>query len=176
MKKLSGLLVLFAIAMTCEPLSLFAQEPQSGHGRPEPPMAGIQWAKDDVHGKGVHGNGSGAGSSPNLNYHGGNIMNTAATTAIFWGQKWNNATFTGDKVSGLDSFYGGIGGSAYATTNSEYNDSRGLFVTTSITYNGHQFDYSAASGGNRTAPILAEVCKVITNPVSNGYYPVYVDV
>ena len=26
-----------------------------------------------------------------------------------------------------------------------------------------------------TSAILAEVCKVITNPVANGYYPVYVD-
>ena len=37
-------------------------------------------------------------------------------------------------------------------------------------------DLTAASNGNRTGPILAEVCKVISTPVSNGYYPVYVDI
>ena len=58
------------------------------------PMAGIQWAKDHVPDQ--HARTGGASSSPNLIYHGGPIMNTAAVTAIFWGQGWNNATFMGD--------------------------------------------------------------------------------
>src|SRR5262249_37903185 len=33
----------------------------------------------------------------------------------------------------------------------------------------------APNSGNRTSPILAEVCKLIKAPVANGYYPVYVD-
>jgi hypothetical protein len=36
-------------------------------------------------------------------------------------------------------------------------------------------DTSAASGGGSTSAILAEVCKEITSPVSNGYYAVYTD-
>src|SRR6202007_2728164 len=34
----------------------------------------------------------------------------------------------------------------------------------------------AAAGGQKVSPILAEVCKVIPKPVTNGYYPVYTDV
>src|SRR5262249_47964682 len=98
------------------------------------------------------------------------------TTAIFWGQSWANDAFKSDKVSGLDAFYSGIGGSPYARTSDEYTDSSGA-VTDTITYlSGHIVDTSAApSRGNQTAPILAEVCNVISNPVPNGYYPVYVD-
>ena len=33
----------------------------------------------------------------------------------------------------------------------------------------------APSRGNRVSPILAEVCKLIKSPSSDGYYPVYVD-
>jgi hypothetical protein len=33
----------------------------------------------------------------------------------------------------------------------------------------------APSGGGSTSAILAEVCKVIPSPVSNGYYAVYTD-
>ncbi len=49
-------------------------------------------------------------------------------------------------------------------------------VTDSISYNGHLVDTSQATGGGSTSAILSEVCKMISNPVSNGYYPVYVDI
>ena len=166
--------VYLVFAVVLSSVVSFAQDVQSGHGGPEPPMAGIQWAKDHVPDQ--HARTGGASSSPNLIYHGGPIMNTAAVTAIFWGQGWNNATFMGDKVTGLDSFYGGVGGSNYALTNSEYNNTSGLSVSGTVTYNGHIFDFSSApANGSRTSPILAEVCKIIPNPVSNGFYPVYVD-
>jgi len=102
-------------------------------------------------------------------------MFTAQTTAIFWGQNWSNSTFVGDKVTGLGVFYNGIGYSAYADTSDEYTDASG-HVSDTITYTGKIVDLSVApTNGNRTAPILAEVCKVITNPDPNGYYAVYVD-
>lgn len=35
---------------------------------------------------------------------------------------------------------------------------------------------AAAKNDSRTAPILAEVCKLVGNSVvANGYYPVYID-
>jgi hypothetical protein len=100
-------------------------------------------------------------------------------TAIFWGPKWsNNATFVGDKISGLDLFYSGIGNSNYASTCSEYTASNNpsMSVSNSIAYTGHVIDGSnAPSNGNSTSRILSEVCRMIPNPVSNGYYPVYID-
>ena len=81
----------------------------------------------------------------------------------------------GDKISGLDAFYAGFGNTAFALTNSEYGDPNRTF-SGGVTYNAHVMDYSSApKNANTTSPILAEVCKMITTPAPNGYYPVYVD-
>ena len=117
------LVLTFVVLMTFKSVALLAQEIQSGHGQPEPPMAGVHWAKGQTPDHGAKAGGS--GSSPNLSLHGGNIMFTAQTTAIFWGQNWGNATFIGDKISGLDTFYSDIGYSAYARTSDEYTDAIG---------------------------------------------------
>ena len=53
-----------------------------------------------------------------MTYHGGVIMPTANVTAIFWGTSWAN--YTGDKISGMDSWYQGFGNSNYAKTSDEY--------------------------------------------------------
>jgi hypothetical protein len=91
----------------------------------------------------------------------GDIMVTAVTAAIFWGTSW--ASYSGDKITGLDSWYGGFGGSNYAKTCTEYTGTNGQ-VSGNTSYAGHYVDTSAASGGSRTSAILAEVCKVISNP------------
>src|SRR5579883_235911 len=163
-------LMSFSVLLAVSP-ALFAQEPAHGHGQPEPPMAGIHWAKGQA-----PNSVGGATNSPLLTNHGGNIMqNVTPVQAIFWGRNWSSATFTGDKMSGIDSFYGGIGNSTYAHTADEYSGPSGVFVGDVIAYNGRVTDTSSANNGTRTSPILAEVCKVITNPQPNGYYPVYVD-
>ena len=112
-----------------------------------------------------------------MTYHGGKIMPTAIMHAIFWGPSWSNATFAGDKISGLDIWYSGFSGSNYAKTSDEYTGSNGT-VGATTTYQGHYIDTSKATGGNSTSAILAEVCKVIGTGDSsgNGYYPVYTDV
>jgi len=113
-----------------------------------------------------------------MNYHGGKIMPTAVTQAIFWGSSWTNATSAGDKITGIDAFYTGFNNSNYAKTSDEYTDNvNGAHqVGATTTYLNHVVDSSAASGGNNTAVILAEVTKEITTPDPNGYYPVYTDV
>ncbi|HSB63148.1 MAG TPA: hypothetical protein VLJ18_03235 [Thermoanaerobaculia bacterium] len=113
--------------------------------------------------------------SPNMSWHGGEIMVSSVVESIFWGPSWNSGSFSGDKVTGLDTFYGGFGGSNYAGTNTEYTGSNGRVSRVSA-FGGHHLDFTTATGGSKTAPILAEVCKLITNPVANGYYPVYTDV
>jgi hypothetical protein len=113
--------------------------------------------------------------SPLMTFHGGKIMPTAKTTAIFWGPSWSNSSFVGDKITGLDSFYAGHGNSNYAKTVDEYTGTNGQ-VGAATTYSGHLIDTSNASGGGSTSGILAEVARRITNPDPNGYYPVYTDV
>ncbi len=135
-----------------------------GHG--EPPMLGIHYARGAA-------KPGGGGGSPLMTWHNGEIMATAVTASIFWGTSW--AGYSGDKMTGLDSWYTGFGGSNYAKTCTEYTGTNGQ-VSGNTSYAGHFVDTSAASGGTRTSAILAEVCKVITNPVANGYYAVYTDV
>jgi hypothetical protein len=119
--------------------------------------------------------------SANMTYHGGKIMPTAVSKAIFWGPSWTNATFAGDKISGLDSWYTGHSASNYAKTVDEYTGTNGQ-VGATTTHQGHVIDTSTATGGNNTSTILAEVCKQITagnivpDASGNGYYPVYTDV
>jgi hypothetical protein len=132
----------------------------------EPPMLGIHWARD------FHPARPNRRTSPNMTYHGGKIMPTAVTEAIFWGPSWS--TYTGDEISGIDSWYAGFDNSDYAKTADEYTGTNGQ-VGSTTSYLGHAIDSSQASGGNSTSAILAEVCKEIPSPdpSGNGYYAVY---
>ena len=131
------------------------------------PMSGI------IHARGAsHAN----TKSPNLVYHGGPVASSGTVVkAIFWGQRWADSSFVGDKFSGIDSFYSSVGGSSYMGTNGEYTDSSG-HVSTAVTYGGHLVDTTAApTHAPQTSAILDEVARMIPKPVPNGYYPVYVD-
>jgi hypothetical protein len=142
----------------------------------EPPMRGIHWTREFEGGR-VHAGNKGEGKTPLMTYHGGKILTTTNTQAIFWGTSWPSDT--SDKGTGIDSFYSGFNNSNYAKTSDEYTDtiSGGHQVGPGGTYRGHIVDSQPASGGNSTSAILAEVCHVITNldVTGNGYYPVYVD-
>ena len=141
---------------------------QGEHGSAEPPMRGIHWARGQA---GAH---HGGGSSL-MTLHGGNVLPSISVKAIFWGTTWG--TYSGDKLTGLDSFYLGVGGSNYAGTTTEYAGENGVHVGTAVSYGGHLVDTSPApSRAPATSVILNEVCKVIgTPPTANLYYPVYVD-
>jgi hypothetical protein len=135
-------------------------------------MLGVHWAR----GAAAAG---GHSASPQLLFHDGTVMHNSITIPIFWGASWANPGFVQDKMSGLALFYSSIGGSSYAGTSDEYTDATGS-VTSVSTYQTSLVDYSAAAtNGNRTSPILDEVCKSLAangiQPVTNGYYPVYVD-
>src|SRR6476660_9114563 len=113
------------------------------------------------------------GRSQQLVYHFGSVMTTGASVkAIFWGSSWN--TKPGDKITGIDSFYGGVGGTNYAGTNTEYTQSGGGTVSSSVTYGGSTVDSSTPpSGAPSTSAVLAVVAHNVSNPTTNGYYPVY---
>ncbi len=110
--------------------------------------------------------------SADMIWHNGPIMTSVVSQNIFWGTSWAN--YSGDKITGLDAFMGGYSGSNYAKTSDEYTGTNGT-VGNTVTAGSHIIDATAASGGGNTGAILAEVCKVITNPVANGYYSVYTD-
>src|SRR5260370_17338011 len=102
-------------------------------------------------------------------------MPSTVRDAIYCGLSWNNNAFVGDKITGLDSWYTGFSNSNYAKTSDEYTGSNGQ-VGPVVTHNGHLIDLSTASNGSSTSAIIAEACKEITSPVSNAFYPVYVDI
>jgi hypothetical protein len=134
----------------------------------EPPIAGIHWARGQQPA-------ARPTKSPNLIYHGGAVMHGTFVEPIFWGVKWSDPNFASDKIGAMQSFFSGVGGSSYAGTNTEYTDGSGR-VSSAVSLGATYFDYSTAvTNGNTTGPILAEVCATISNPVANGYYPVYID-
>src|SRR5579863_3298386 len=80
----------------------------------EPPMLGIHWARGFEPNARITRDAKGARpkSSPNMTYHGGKIMPTATTKAIFWGTSWG--AYSGDKITGMDTWYNGFSQSNYA--------------------------------------------------------------
>lgn len=139
-------------------------------GGPDPQMAPLD-AQGVVHARGgAHV--APASSNPNLAWHGGQILTSSVVQSIFWGGSWGSP---GDKISGLDKFYAGVGGSTYMNTNTEYTGTNGR-VGAGVTFNGHVIDTSVAPRkAPSTSAVLAEVARTIANPVANGYYPVYSD-
>lgn len=116
------------------------------------------------------------GSSPLVTYHGGPVITSTAVYAIFWGTSWSS--YTGDKISGMDTFYAGMNRSAYAGTADEYSGSNGQ-ITSSVSYGGHFVDSSSAPGNPNTKAVVQEVANVAAQQhfplVSNGFYAVYGD-
>jgi hypothetical protein len=178
MKKPLVILAILSITLTVSGRA-FSQVHSGGEdlSRPAgnaPPMLGIHWARGFNPSYLQQHAHTGRTSSPDITWHGGKVLTTAVIQSIFWGTSWG--TQAGDKISGLDSWYTGFNDSHYADISDEYTGANGQ-VGSTTTYSGHVIDTSRAASGNNTSSILAEVCKVITNPDpdGNGYYAVYVD-
>jgi hypothetical protein len=167
------LIVMAAVVAACggDPTpgsSSAALDANDARGRPEPPMAGIVWERGVAPAQ--------PSSSPNLVYHGGPVMTAGAyVEPIFWGPSWSDPTFVADKITGLQTFYDGLGSSTYEATDTEYTEAGGAHVGTAVTLGATSIDTSPAASGSRTSTILAEVCRTATRLVTNGFYPVYVD-
>ncbi len=152
---------------------LNAQTPNHNPNKNEPPILGPHWTRKEAK---AHP----ASTSNDLTYHGGPILPGVTIKAIFWGPSW--ATYTGDKISGMDKWYSYAGtvsggaGSSYEATVNEYTDSAGHQVTTALSYQGHVVDSSSLPKHLSTSAVLSEVCKVVgSSAVSQAFYPVYVD-
>ena len=146
-------------------LSVAAQDVNKNPNKKEPPILGPHWDRATSHARP-------ASSSPDMTYHGGPILPSATVKAIWWGSSWPN--YTGDEITGMDKFYSGMSGTSYAATVDEYTGG-GQQVGSTITYQGHVVDGSSVPRHISTSAVLAEVCKMVPSPVTNGYYPVYVD-
>jgi hypothetical protein len=149
-------------------------EAQGAHGLDEPPVLGEHKARGEARASKP----GGGGSSPNLKLYGGGVLsNPTAVTAIFWGPKWADATFTADKQTGLGQLYSAVGNTAYARTNGEYAGIDGQLVSTDVSYAGQIVDTSATPrSAPSTGTVLAKVCAQIVSPSANAYYPVYTDI
>ena len=123
----SLLLTGFAVILTAQDLAT-RKVPQG------PPMLGIHWARGVVP--------PARTSNPDMIFHNGTILVTTSTHAIFWGTSW---TSPGDKISGMDTWYSGFGGSNYAKTSDEYTGTNGQ-VSASVSYGGHSVDTTKEIG------------------------------
>ena len=85
-----------------------AAPPQDLNPQAGSPMLGIHWARGFQPNARITNEAKAARpkSNPNMTYHGGKIMTTRYTKAIFWGTSWGN--YSGDKITGIDTWYTGL--------------------------------------------------------------------
>src|SRR5262249_46215313 len=109
------------------------------------------------------GAGSYGGSDPLLFHNGGTVTSFPTEVhPIYWGVKWADSNFVGDKISGLALFYAGIS-SRYLSTNTEYTGSTGLH-TSDLVVDGNAYvdsTHAAPTGNVQPITVLNEVCAVV---------------
>jgi hypothetical protein len=116
----------------------------------------------------------------NMTFHGGRVLLSPVTKAVFWGTSWSKSAFVGDKITGLDAFYTGFSGSNYAKTATEYSGINGQ-INATTRYQGHILDTSAVTSGDDPNKLLAQLCKLVSSgkivpdAAGAGYYPIYTD-
>jgi hypothetical protein len=112
------------------------------------------------------------GGSVNLTYHGGPVLTASKAKPIFWGSSWNNASFAGDKITGINSFLQGFGGSNFAGTNTEYSG-----ITRTMTALTSVIDASSEPPSRKaltTSQAVAEACSLTgNNPDPAALYIIY---
>ena len=136
------------------------------NGAQDPPGARVYRAKG-----GGHGGGGGSGAQL-LTWHGGPVLHTNSTEAIFWGSEWSSASFAGDKITGLDTFFGGLGGSELRRDRRPSTAARnGTRDGARRRYLGHAFDTTAAprqGAHGRRAPSPRRARSPTTTRIANA--------
>jgi hypothetical protein len=138
------------------------------NGKPEP-NAHVHYQR------GQNGHTGGGGGSALMSLHGGDVMPTNNTYAIWWGSQWSSANFAGDKITGMERFFRGMNGSNYAGTGSEYAGVDGVSVSKTSQFQRHYYDTSSAPNKALSiAGAVAEACKATNNaPDPAGIYFIY---
>lgn len=122
---------------------------------------------------------NGAKPTPNMTYHGGKIMPTAVTKAFFRGTSWGS--YSGDKVTGIDSWYTGFSGSNYENTVNEYTGIGGKAGSSPTSHQGHYVDTTAETSKGSASAVLAEIAAMVTasgtviDANGNSYFALYSD-
>ena len=127
--------IVWALSLCCVfTILLTAQENEGGQasktedltvqGGPE--VLGVHWARDFAPARFARVR------SANMTYHGGKILPTVVSKAIFWGPSWNKSSFVLDKITGLTSWYEGHNNSRYAATMDEYTGTNGQVGSTTL--------------------------------------------
>lgn len=99
--------------------------------------------------------------------HGGVVLDSSATYAIYWGKP---SDFPSDLATGMEDLLSGLSGSSYLDIASEYT--RGADIST--TYGGSTSDPSAPPRkAPRVSDIGAEVCRLVASPDPDGIYIVF---
>jgi hypothetical protein len=111
--------------------------------------------------KGAHG-GGGGGTSSNLVDHGGRVLPSSNTYAIWWGTQ---SAFPSDARAGLDSLFEGLNGTSFLNIAQQYM--RGASMTTSFHTNWTDTTTPPRRSPS-TSTIVNEACKAIT---ANGATP-----
>ena len=81
-----------AFGQTVDSPSSNRQDLSALNAQHEPPMLGVHWARGFTPFARAHL----AGKNPDMTYHGGVIMPSTVSEAIYWGPSWANSTFVGD--------------------------------------------------------------------------------
>ena len=114
----------------------------------------------------------------NMTFHSGNVMPSNVTYAIFWSAKWNDQSFVGDKITGLTSFFQGLGGSKWLNVLREYPDNVNQ-MTTHSTWMTYYIDASSEppAGDPGTGGAQNEICSVLNahgvSPRTDAIYVLY---
>jgi hypothetical protein len=105
--------------------------------------------------------------SPNVVDHGGVVLPTSRTVAVYWG---NPGDFPSDLQGAMTSLLSGFNGSSYLGIAQQYM--RGAAISTS--YDGALVDTSTPPNRAPTTSALgAEVCKLVANPDPDTLYIVF---
>jgi hypothetical protein len=113
-----------ALFLIAAPLSLLYAQGSAGGLRViepgQPPVVIHATVGAAISAREAHGQRPGGGStSVNLYYHGGNVETTPKVYLVLWGSQWNNNDPSGEAAI-LESFYGGLGGSSWLNSVTQY--------------------------------------------------------
>jgi hypothetical protein len=116
----------------------------------------VSWQKDSKPG-------GGGGGGSNLVDHGGRVLPSSNTYAIWWGTP---SAFPSDAQAGIDALFKGMNGSSFLGIEKQYM--RGASVSSSFHTNLSDSASSPPTRSPATSTIVNEACSVIT---ANGLTP-----
>jgi Phosphate-induced protein 1 conserved region len=106
---------------------------------------------------------AGAGTQPQITYHGGPVMLGTTNVYVIWYGDWST-----DRAAQnlLPEFLSSVGGTRWYNINTTYKNKAGQRVSNSVHYAGH-----ATNGSSYKTLVDADVRKIVVNAINNGSLP-----